>query len=182
MCMLMISNPCRGPHNIHGPFSTLSSQDAKGNEIFYSVIDDRDRQWARRLEFATKQYRDLAEDDLDELQAEYEVVIRQSKKVHERKYDQKEIAMLNKRLDQGNQAQDTSIVRINGVCKYWDAKRSNDTYFGSKDGNMQSCKRFRNLIFCPQVKIICSPMAKHANGLTAAVQQSEKVQWRIGAV
>ncbi len=56
------------------------------------------------LELAIKQNRDLAEDELDELQAEYEVVIRQSKEVYERKYDQTQIAMLKKRLDQANQA------------------------------------------------------------------------------
>jgi hypothetical protein len=41
---------------------------------------------------------------LDELQAEYEDVIRQSKEAHERIYDQKEIAMLNKRLEEANRA------------------------------------------------------------------------------
>ncbi len=56
---------------------------------------------------AIKQHRDLAEDDLDELQAEYEDVIRQSKEEHERKYDQKEIAMLTQRLEQANQALST---------------------------------------------------------------------------
>jgi hypothetical protein len=88
------------------PWSFVSAQltNAKGNEIFYPVIDNRDRQWARRLEWAIKQHRDLAEDDLDELQAEYEDVIRQSKEAHERKYDKKEIAVLNKRLEQANQA------------------------------------------------------------------------------
>jgi hypothetical protein len=67
------------------PWSFVSAQltHAKGNEIFYFVIDDRDRQWARRLEWAIKQHSDLAEDDLDELQAEYEDVIRQSKEAHE---------------------------------------------------------------------------------------------------
>ena len=88
------------------PWSFVSAQltNAKGNEIFYPVIDNRDRQWARRLEWAIKQHRDLAEDDLDELQAEYEDVIRQSKEAHERNYDKKEIVMLNKRLEQANQA------------------------------------------------------------------------------
>ncbi len=59
---------------------------------------------ARRLEWAIRQHRDLAEDDLDELQAEYEDVIRQPKEAHERKYDKKEISVLNKRLEQANQA------------------------------------------------------------------------------
>ncbi len=77
---------------------------AKGNEIFYPVIDDRDRQWARSLELSIKHHRDLAKDDLDELQAEYEDVVRQSKEANERRYDQKEITMLNKRLEQANQA------------------------------------------------------------------------------
>ncbi len=89
------------------PWSFVSAQltNAKRNEIFYPVIDYKDRQWARRLEWAIKQHRDLAEDYLDEHQAEYEDVIRQSNEAHERKYDQKEIAMLNKRLEQANQAE-----------------------------------------------------------------------------
>ncbi len=106
----MIRSPYRCPHNIHGHLSQLSSPNAKGNEIIYPDIDDRDRQWARRLESAIKLHRDLPEDDLDELQAEYEDVVRQSKEAHERKYDQKEIAMFNKRLEQGNQALRTHLL------------------------------------------------------------------------
>ncbi len=94
---------------------------------FYPAIDDRDRQCATRLEWAIKQHRDLAEDDLDELQAEYEVtvIIRQSKEVYERKYHQMDIA----NFCNGQQAtrpsqsspKDSLIARINGLNKYCDA-------------------------------------------------------------
>ncbi len=71
------------------------------------------------MKWAIKQHRDLAEDDLDELQAEHWVVIRQSKEVHGQKYDQKEIAMLNKRLDQ---AKPKGLIDcINVLSKHCDA-------------------------------------------------------------
>ena len=84
----------------------MSSQlkKANGDEIFYPVNDDRDRQWARRLEWVVKQHLDRAEDDLDELHADYIDVMRQSKEAHERKYDQRHIVDLYKQLDTANRA------------------------------------------------------------------------------
>ncbi len=43
--------------------------DSKGREILYPVEDNRDWWWARQLEGAVNQHRDLAERDLDGLQA-----------------------------------------------------------------------------------------------------------------
>ena len=40
-----------------------------GQEILYPVKDDRDRWWARKLDSAVDHHRDLAERDLDGLQA-----------------------------------------------------------------------------------------------------------------
>ncbi len=40
---------------------------------------------AKRLEWAIEKHRDIAEDDLDKLQQDYEHVLRQSKEAHERK-------------------------------------------------------------------------------------------------
>jgi hypothetical protein len=87
--------------HFHYPWRFVSAQvsNAKG-EIFYPVNDNRDRQWARRLEWVIEQHRDLAEDDLDEMETE----MRQSKQGIFRKYDQEHIATLNRRLDRANQA------------------------------------------------------------------------------
>ncbi len=43
--------------------------DHKGREIMYPVEDDRDQWWARRSEDTVNHHRDLAERDLDGLQA-----------------------------------------------------------------------------------------------------------------
>jgi hypothetical protein len=53
------------------PWKFVSPQllDGKGREILYPVEDDRDRWWARKLEGAVNHHRDLAERDLDGLQA-----------------------------------------------------------------------------------------------------------------
>ena len=47
-----------------------------GQEIFYPVEDDRDRWWARKMEWAIDHHRYLAERDLDDLQAESSDVVR----------------------------------------------------------------------------------------------------------
>ncbi len=53
------------------PWKFISQQllDYKGTEIMYPVEDDRDRWWARRLEDTVNNHQDLAERDLDGLEA-----------------------------------------------------------------------------------------------------------------
>ena len=53
------------------PWKFVSPQllDCNGQEIFFRVEDDRDRWWAQKMEWAIDQHRDLAEHDLDRLQA-----------------------------------------------------------------------------------------------------------------
>jgi hypothetical protein len=84
----------------HYPFSFVSAQltNSKGYEIFYPVTDDRDRQWARRLGYAIDRHREIAEDDIEELHADFFAVLRESKEPHERKYDQAYIADLEGKL------------------------------------------------------------------------------------
>ena len=43
--------------------------DRNGLEIFYPVKDDRDRWWASKMEWAIDHHRELADRDLDDLQA-----------------------------------------------------------------------------------------------------------------
>jgi hypothetical protein len=85
----------------HFPWRFVSTQLSNANgEIFYPVDDNRDRQWARRLEWVVEQHRDIAEDDLDAMETE----MRQSKEGIFRKNDQEHIVTLKKRLDTANQA------------------------------------------------------------------------------
>lgn len=88
------------------PYKFVSAQltSSKGDEIFYPVNDDQDRQWAMRLEWAIDCHRNIAEDDLEELHADHCAVIRQSKEAHERKYDRHYIADLVKRLEATNKS------------------------------------------------------------------------------
>jgi hypothetical protein len=72
---------------------------SKGEEIVYPVEDDRDRIWARRLEWVVDQHLDRAEDEQKQLQRDFEAVLRQSKEARERKYDQKTISYLSGQLD-----------------------------------------------------------------------------------
>ncbi len=59
--------------------------DYNGTEIMYPVEDDRDRWWARRLEDTVNHHRDLAERDLDCLQAySLDVVLRVQQKMERR--------------------------------------------------------------------------------------------------
>ena len=53
------------------PWKFVSPQllDCNGQEIFFRVEDDRDRWWAQKMEWAINQHRNLAEHDLDRLQA-----------------------------------------------------------------------------------------------------------------
>jgi hypothetical protein len=86
-----------------GKFVSAQLKNAKGVEIVFPVKDNRDREWARRLEWAINEHRDIAEEDLDQLTKDYADVVRQSKEAHERKYDQQHIAALHERLERQNQ-------------------------------------------------------------------------------
>ena len=98
-CEIRAPEPETGPVNY--PWGFVSSQllDSKGEEIFYRVKDDRDRKWAKRLEWVVKEHMDRAEDELDQLQGDFEDVLRQCKDARERKYDQQHIAALYKQLE-----------------------------------------------------------------------------------
>ncbi len=72
---------------------------SKGEEIVYPVEDDQDRIWARRLEWVVDQHLDRAEDEQNQLQRDFEAVLRQYKQALERKYDQTTISYLSKQLD-----------------------------------------------------------------------------------
>jgi hypothetical protein len=90
-----------GTKPAHYPWGSVSSllMNSKGEEIIYQVEDDRDRIWARRLEWVVDQHLDRAEDVLNQLQRDFEAVLRQSKQALERNYDQKHISYLNEELD-----------------------------------------------------------------------------------
>ena len=62
------------------PWDWVSPQllNRKGEEIYYPVVNDADRAWARRLEWAINHHRDLAQSDLNGLQGECERVLRDS--------------------------------------------------------------------------------------------------------
>jgi hypothetical protein len=66
----------------------------KGDEIIYRVEDDRDRIWARRLEWVVDQHLDRAEDEQNQLQRDFEAVLRQCKQARVRNYDQATISYL----------------------------------------------------------------------------------------
>ena len=70
------------------PWKFVSPQllDRDGREILYPVEDDRDRWWARKMECAINHHRDLAERDLDGLQAySLEIVSRVKQKMEKEK-------------------------------------------------------------------------------------------------
>ena len=93
---------CKRPRPIHFPWQFVSPQllDSKGEQIFYPVVDDTDRSWARRLEWAIDCHRDLAEADLNGLQAEFETQLRTSREaVVGRKDDRLYIKSLQKQLE-----------------------------------------------------------------------------------
>ena len=60
------------------PWKFVSPQllDRNGREILYPVEDDQDRWWARKMECAINHHRDLAERDLDGLQAYSSDIVR----------------------------------------------------------------------------------------------------------
>ena len=102
---------------VHFQWKFVSAQltNSKGDEIFYPVNDGRDREWARRLEWAIDRHRDIAEDDLEELHQDNLAVHRESREVHQRKYYREHIAELNKRLEATNKA--LREYRAYGYCK-----------------------------------------------------------------
>jgi len=70
------------------PWKFVSPQllDRNGGEIMYPVEDDRDRWWARKMECAINHHRDLAERDMDGLQAySLELVRRVQQKMEKEK-------------------------------------------------------------------------------------------------
>lgn len=79
---LIWNGPSRGA--VQRPWRFVSSQlmDSKGQDILYQVNSDNERKWARRLEWAVDQHLDRAEDDLEELHADFNDVLRQSKEAH----------------------------------------------------------------------------------------------------
>ncbi len=79
-------------------FVFAQPENSKGDEIFYPVNDERDRQWAWRLLWVVGKHRDLAKDDQEELHVEYRAVLRESREAHERQYYQQYIDDLTKRL------------------------------------------------------------------------------------
>jgi hypothetical protein len=62
----------------------------------------RDQKWARRLVVKQHLDRDRAEDELDQLQQDFEAVLRQCRDARERKYDLDDIADLDKQLETAN--------------------------------------------------------------------------------
>jgi hypothetical protein len=90
-----------GTNPVHYPLGSVSSllMNSKGEEIIYRVEEDRDRIWARRLEWVVDQHLDRAEDEQNQLQHDFEAVLRQCKQARERKYDQTTISYFNKQLD-----------------------------------------------------------------------------------
>jgi hypothetical protein len=89
------------PRPIHFPWQFVSPQllNSKGEQIFYPVVDDTDRSWARRLEWAIDCHRDLAQADLNGLQAEFERVLRTSREAVDRRHDWLYIKSFEKQLE-----------------------------------------------------------------------------------
>ena len=92
-------SPC-----FHYPYHFVSSllKNSKGDEILFPVNDDRDRQWARRLDWVVERHLDRAEAELEELHADYIDVLRRSQRASERRYEKEHIADLYKQLETAN--------------------------------------------------------------------------------
>ena len=93
------SDSRKRPVLYHWQFVSPQLLNSKGEEIFYPVVDDTDRSWARRLEWAIDCHRDLAEADLNRLQAEFERVLRTSREAVGRRDDRFYIKSLQKQLE-----------------------------------------------------------------------------------
>ncbi len=70
-----------GTNRVHFPkypWGSVSSllMNSKGEEIIYRVEDDRDQIWARRLELVVDQHLDRAADKQNQLQRDFEAVLR----------------------------------------------------------------------------------------------------------
>jgi len=65
----------------------------------FPVNDDRDRRWARRLEWVIEEHLDRAKADMDQLQTDFEQVLRRSKEVHFRKYYERRVVELEEMLE-----------------------------------------------------------------------------------
>ena len=87
---------------VHYPWPFVSPQllNTKGEEIYFPVVDDKDRCWARRLEWAIDHHRDLDEAELNGLQAHFEKVLRRSRDHHQLyiKSFQQQLESAHKRL------------------------------------------------------------------------------------
>jgi hypothetical protein len=83
------------------PWDWVSPQllNRKGEEIYYPVVNDADRAWARRLEWAINHHRDLAQSDLNGLQAECERVLRRSQSAAVRRDERYYINHLQAQLE-----------------------------------------------------------------------------------
>ena len=83
------------------PWDWVSPQllNRKGEEIYYPVVDDADRAWARRLEWAINHHRDLAQSDLNGLQAECERVLKRSQSAAVRRDERHYIDSLKAQLE-----------------------------------------------------------------------------------
>jgi len=75
------------------------NKNSKNEEIVFPVNDDRDRRWARRLEWAIEEHLDRAKADMDQLQTDFEQVLRRSKEVHFRKYYERRVVELEEMLE-----------------------------------------------------------------------------------
>ena len=89
------------PMVVDYPWDWFSPQllNHKGEEIYYPFVDDNDRSWARRLEWAINHHRDLAQSDLNGLQGECERVLRRSQSAAVRRDERYYIKSLQSQLD-----------------------------------------------------------------------------------
>ena len=83
------------------PWNWVSPQllNRKGEEIYYPVVTDTDRSWARRLEWAIEHNRDIAQSDLNCLQPECERVLRRSQSAAVRRDERYYINHLQAQLE-----------------------------------------------------------------------------------
>ena len=90
----------QGPQIVHYQWKFVSSllKNSKNEDIVFPVNDDRDRRWARRLEWVIE-HLDRAKADMDQLQTDFEQVLRRSKEVHFRKYYERRVVELEEMLE-----------------------------------------------------------------------------------
>ncbi len=87
------------PVDYHWDWVSPQLLNRKGEEIYYPVVDDNELSWARRLEWAINYHWDLAQSDLNGVQAECELVLRRSLRVAFRRYEQHYIKYLQAQLE-----------------------------------------------------------------------------------